>query len=57
LFEYLSPVHSIGDGEVVQYRFAYVPQEPEFSIWLLYFYRTSVSVAFANAQAEGDSSL
>jgi hypothetical protein len=43
------PLIRIGDGEVVQYRFAYVPESPEHSIWWLRFYKTTHVVVLVNA--------
>jgi len=40
----------MGDGKVVQYRFAYAPESPEHSIWWLMFYGTTHMVVLVNAE-------
>jgi len=44
------PLFKMADGTVVQYRFAYVPESPESSIWWLMFYRTTHVVVLVNAE-------
>jgi hypothetical protein len=44
------PPMRIGDGKVVQYRFEYVHQSPEHSIWWLMFYGTTHVVVLVNAE-------
>jgi hypothetical protein len=44
------PLFKMGDGTVVQYRFAFVPESPECSIWWLMFYRTTHVVVLVNAE-------
>lgn len=46
-----APLFRIGDGKVVQYRFEYVRESPERSIWLLLFYGTTPVAVLVNAEA------
>jgi len=44
------PPVRIGDGKVVKYRFTYVPESPESSIWWLMFYETTHVIVLVNAE-------
>jgi len=44
------PPIRIGDGKVVQYRFAYASESPEHSIWWLMFYGTTNVIVLVNAE-------
>ena len=44
------PPIRIGDGNVVQCRFAYVPESPEQSLWWLMFYGTTHVIVLVNAE-------
>ena len=48
LLDDLGPVKSIGNGSVAQYRFAYVPESPESSVWLVHLYQTTMTVIFVD---------
>jgi hypothetical protein len=42
-------LQTIGDGSVVQYRYAYAPELPEVSLWILCFFRAITVAIFTNA--------
>lgn len=49
LIDSLGPVHSIGDGSVIRYRFNFVVGLPDTWIWLINLYKVTLNVVVTNS--------
>jgi hypothetical protein len=49
LIQSLGPLHSIGDGSVVRYKFNFVVGLPDTWIWLINLYRVTLNVVVTNS--------